>query len=159
MTSKIFSSTDVRSLLVPVLLALALPVLAQDGPRVDFETQVRPVLAAYCYECHGSNRAARESDLRLDKKEFAFADLGGYHAIVPGEPAKSELYLRVASEFAEDRMPPYNAGLELDFFELDTIRRWIQEGADWPEDVDEREPLPAGRAAGLPTVELPEPEL
>ena len=76
--------------------------------------------------------------------------------IVPGEPAKSELYLRVASEFAEDRMPPYTAGVELDFFQVDAIRRWIAEGADWPDDVDEREPLPAGRAAGLPAVELPE---
>ena len=155
MTCKIFRTTA-PSLLAPALLVLALPALAQNESRVDFETQVRPVLAAYCYECHGSNRAARESDLRLDKKQFAFADLGGYHAIVPGEPAKSELYLRVASEFAEDRMPPYTAGLELDFFEVDTIRRWIQEGADWPEEVDGREPLPAGRAAGLPAIELPD---
>ncbi len=32
---------------------------------------------------------------------------------VPGEPAESELYLRTASEFAEDRIPPYNAGIDL----------------------------------------------
>ena len=74
MTCKIFRTTA-PSLLAPVLLVLTLPALAQNEPRVDFETQVRPVLAAYCYECHGSNRAARESDLRLDKKQFAFADL------------------------------------------------------------------------------------
>ena len=89
MTSKIFRAAAVRSALAFLLLVLALPALAQNEPRVDFETQVRPVLAAYCYECHGSNRAARESDLRLDQKQFAFADLGGYHAIVPGEPPRA----------------------------------------------------------------------
>ena len=41
---------------------------------------------------------------RLDRKQFAFAARGGYHAIVPGEPAESELYLRVASEFSEAKL-------------------------------------------------------
>ncbi len=145
--------------LSPVALTFlfpALPALAQNEPPIDFETQVRPVLAAFCYECHGPNPTTREADLRLDRKEFAFADRGGYHAIVAGEPAESELYLRVASEFAEDRMPPYAAGIELESAEVDNIRRWIAEGAHWPEDVDERDPLPVGRAAGLPAVELPD---
>ena len=149
-------SDRIKPLLALSLLFPALPALAQNEPPVDFETQVRPLLAAYCYECHGPNLATPDADLRLDRKQFAFADRGGYHAIVPGEPAESELYLRVASEFAEDRMPPYAAGIELEVPEIDTIRRWILEGADWPEEVDARDPLPAGRALGLPPVELPE---
>ena len=71
------------------LLFPAVPALAQfNEPPVDFETRVRPVLAAYCYECHGPDLATREADLRLDRKQFAFAHRGGYHAIVPGEPAE-----------------------------------------------------------------------
>ncbi|MDX1383572.1 MAG: PQQ-dependent sugar dehydrogenase [Thermoanaerobaculia bacterium] len=132
---------------------LAGSLLAQDEP-VDFESEVRPLLATYCWECHGPNRAMREADLRLDRKSFAFADLGGYHAIVPGEPGASEMYLRMSSEFAEDRMPPYTTGVELDFFEIDVIRRWIAQGAEWPEEVDDRPPRTL-RAGGLPPVELP----
>ena len=159
MTSKLSFPSAVLLFVAPGVLVLASPGFSQEGRPVDFETQVRPVLAAYCYECHGANAATREADLRVDKRRFAFADLGGYHAIVPGEPAESELYMRLTSEFAEDRMPPYSAGLDLDVFEIDIIRRWIAEGADWPEDVDQREPLPArpgGYVAGLPAVELPE---
>ena len=66
------------------------------------------------------------------------------------------MYLRIASEFAEDRMPPYDAGIELSRNEIELIGRWIEEGADWPEGVEEADPRPALRAAGLPPVELPE---
>ncbi len=159
MTSKLSFPTAVLLLVAPGVLLLGSPGFSQEGRPVDFETQVRPVLAAYCYECHGANAATREADLRVDKRRFAFADRGGYHAIVPGEPTESELYMRLTSVFAEDRMPPYSAGLDLDVFEIDIIRRWIAEGADWPEDVDQREPLPArpgGYRAGLPAVVLPE---
>ncbi|MEE2778798.1 MAG: PQQ-dependent sugar dehydrogenase [Acidobacteriota bacterium] len=155
MTNKLSVSSACLVLTLCVLMS-ALAAHPQEDPPVDFETQVRPVLAAYCYECHGSDAGAREADLRLDRRQFAFADLGGYHAIVAGEPAKSELYLRIASEYAEERMPPYTAGIELDIFEISTIQRWIAEGAAWPEDVDDRPPLQAGRAVGLPEVEVPE---
>jgi glucose/arabinose dehydrogenase len=74
---------------------------------------------------------------------------------VPGKPADSEIYARVASEFAEDRMPPYEAGIELTREEIGLIGRWIAEGADWPEAVDDREPLQA-RTIGLPAVTLPD---
>ena len=143
MTSKLSFPSAVLLFVAPGVLLLASAGLSQEGRPVDFETQVRPVLAAYCYECHGANAATREADLRVDKKRFAFADLGGYYTIVPGEPAESELYRRLTSEFAEDRMPPYSAGLDVDVFEIDIIRQWIAQGANWPEDVDEREPLPA----------------
>ena len=115
-----------------LLLALsAQPGLGQSENRVEFRTQIRPLLAGYCYECHGENPAMREADLRLDQQSFAFSDLGGYRAIVPGDPQESELYLRVASEFDETRMPPYAAGTELSSDEIDLIRRWIEEGAEW----------------------------
>jgi len=133
--------------------------LAQTESKVDYETQIRPLFASYCYECHGPNRAMREADLRLDEKRFAFRDLGGYRAIVPGKPEESEVYLRVAAEFPEDRMPPYQAGIDLTKEETDLIRRWIEQGADWQEQADRDDPQPARRASGLPAVELPERSL
>lgn len=139
-----------------LFLFLAQLGLAQNESGVNYETQIRPLFASYCYECHGPNRATREADLRLDQKSFALRDLGGYHAIVPGEPDESEVFLRISSEFAEDRMPPYDVGFELTRDEIDLIRRWIEEGADWPEGVDEDDAQPALRALGLPPVELPD---
>ncbi len=136
------------------LLALsAQPGLGQSENRVDFSTQIRPLLAGYCYECHGENRATREADLRLDQQSFAFSDLGGYRAIVPGDPQESELYLRVASEFAETRMPPYAAGTELSKDQIELIRRWIEEGAEWIDDETDRET--PRRSTGRRPVELP----
>ncbi len=109
----------------------------QDGDRVDYVTQVRPILENFCYECHGEDRTRREADLRLDIKENAFADLGGYPNIAPGDPADSELYIRVSSEFAEMRMPPYEAGTQLTDEQIETIRLWIEQGAEWPEEEGE----------------------
>ena len=103
--------------------------------KVDYATQVQPILEAFCYECHGPDRPRREANLRLDIKERAFADLGGYPNIAPGDPDDSELYLRVSSEFAEMRMPPHEAGTQLTVEQIETIRLWIEQGAEWPEDA------------------------
>ena len=145
------------ALLSPTASAQELTSAASDPVAldpIDYATQIRPLLARACYECHGANRSTREADLRLDEKQSAFRDLGGYHALVPGDPSESEVYLRIDSEFAETRMPPYNAGIELTADEIGMVRRWIEEGADWPEGADQA--APPTRAAGLPPVELPD---
>ncbi|MEE2777398.1 MAG: PQQ-dependent sugar dehydrogenase [Acidobacteriota bacterium] len=143
--------------LLPALsLLLGTTAGAQQEP-VDFERQIRPIFARYCYTCHGPDRATREAELRLDRKEFAFKELGaGYHTIVPGKPDESEVYALISSEFAEDRMPPYEAGVELPGRAISIIRRWIAEGASWPDGIDDN-PLPASaRPPGIPRVQLPD---
>ena len=107
---------------------------ARGDEKVDYPTQVRPILEAYCYECHGPEVEEPDAGLRLDRRETAFVDLGGYDNIVPGDPDDSELYLRVDAEFEEDRMPPYEAGTELTDEQIETIRLWIQQGAEWVDD-------------------------
>jgi len=107
--------------------------LAQ-AEKVDYLTDVQPILSGYCYQCHGEDASTREADLRLDRKEFAFADLGGYPNIVPGDPEESELYIRVSAPIAEERMPPYAAGTTLTSEEIEIIRMWIEQGAEWPDD-------------------------
>lgn len=130
------------SLMLAVLAAGAAgvsPVCGQDDEKVDYATDVQPILEAFCYECHGEDRSRREAELRLDIKELAFKDLGGFPNIAPGDPADSELYIRVSSEFLEMRMPPYEAGTQLTDEQIETIRLWILQGAEWPEDDDEAE--------------------
>ena len=113
----------------------ARPVSGQEEEQVDYVTDVQPILEAFCYECHGEDRSLREADLRLDIKELAFKDLGGFPNIAPGDPDDSELYIRVSSEFLEMRMPPYEAGTQLTEEQIETIRLWILQGAEWPEEV------------------------
>ncbi|MXW03339.1 MAG: hypothetical protein F4X59_03040 [Holophagales bacterium] len=128
-----------RPLTIPLAVLLAGSIgtpqaSGQADDKVDYLTQVQPILEAYCYECHGEERSRREADLRLDIKELAFKDLGGFPNIAPGDPADSELYIRVSSEFLEMRMPPYEAGTQLTEEQIETIRLWILQGAEWPED-------------------------
>ena len=103
------------------------------GPRVvEFNRDIRPILSDRCFTCHGPDKATRLSPLRLDTETGALADLGGRFAIVPGEPARSEIIRRISSDNAAVRMPPSYSGKDkLTQREVDTIRRWIEQGAKW----------------------------
>ena len=83
------------------MLVLAVICLSQaahgNQTSVDFNRDIRPILSDKCYHCHGPDAAHREADLRLGVEEDAKADLGGYHAIVPGVVDESELALRITS--------------------------------------------------------------
>jgi hypothetical protein len=74
---------------------------------------------------------SQDSDLRLDLKEEAFKDLGGHHAIVPGDIAASELVKRITSTDANEQMPPPDSGRKLTVEQIELLKRWIAEGAPW----------------------------
>src|SRR5262245_17529269 len=92
--------------------------------KVDFARDVQPIFQAHCYGCHGPNR--QMAGLRLDLKKAALAKV-----IVPGKANESALYHRVAGMGDQARMPMNADALKPDQVAL--IRRWIDEGADWPE--------------------------
>jgi mono/diheme cytochrome c family protein len=124
-----------RRRVLPLLLALALaaPAFAGAATRVDFNRDIRPILATKCYACHGPDEDKREADLRLDTRAGATRDLGGYSAVVPGKPESSELWLRVATTDKDDVMPPRSSPKQLTAKERKLLRRWIAEGAEYRE--------------------------
>ena len=98
---------------------------------VDFNSEIRPILSEHCLKCHGPDQANRESDFRVDSRQWATADLGGYAGVVPGDPAKSELIARLITDDADLRMPPSETGAAVSPAELALLQQWIAEGANY----------------------------
>ncbi len=101
--------------------------------EIDFQRDIRPLLASQCFTCHGPDEAVREAGLRLDLLSGATEDLGGYRAIEPGDRSRSELWARVTSHDSETRMPPGDSVQPLTEDQLDRIGRWIDDGAEYTE--------------------------
>ncbi len=101
---------------------------------VDFNRQVRPLLSNNCLACHGFDEGSRSTELRLDTREGALADLGGYAAVVPGKPEQSVLLDRLRGVDGVELMPPADSHKRpLSAEAIATITRWIAEGAEWGE--------------------------
>ncbi|MDG2224397.1 MAG: PSD1 and planctomycete cytochrome C domain-containing protein [Rubripirellula sp.] len=108
-------------------LLLTQGVLAQETP-VDFAREILPILSDKCFVCHGPD-SQNESDLRLDSREAATSDRGGYHAVDPTDPAASDLLSRIVDQ--EDPMPPTDAGKPLTDREKNLLQRWIMQGGQY----------------------------
>jgi mono/diheme cytochrome c family protein len=99
---------------------------AASPSRIDFSREIRPVLSKNCFPCHGADEGNRKAKLRLDVRELALQPRRkGRAAIVPGKPEQS-LVIKMISE---ERMPPEETGNRLTSAQVETIRRWIQQGA------------------------------
>ena len=120
------------SLLAFVLL-LTMAWHAPAAERLHFDRDIRPILSDKCYACHGPDPAQRQAELRLDTKEGAFSAPSGYPIIVPGEPENSELVARITHADVEQRMPPQSSNRQPTQEQIDTLIRWIAEGAEWEE--------------------------
>ena len=113
--------------------------------RIDFRRDVEPILRANCYQCHGAKKASAQ--LRLDGKELAMKGGISGAVIIPGNSKDSRLMKRVLGEGDETRMPL--GGFPLKANQIELIRKWIDQGAIWPE--GERASGRAGeRASSLP---------
>ncbi len=116
------------------------------GDRIDFNRDIRPILSDACFNCHGPDAKQRKADLRLDTRMAAFADRGGYAAVVPGKPEQSEVFQRITNTDPAARMPPAKSGKKLSESQVALIRQWIAQGARWSEHwaflPPKRPPLP-----------------
>ncbi len=113
----------------PAAICLALLGTAATAREIDFNRDVRPILSDNCFACHGFDAASRKADLRLDTREGATAE-----AIVPGDPAASELVARLRATDPDELMPPRDSHKKpLAEDQIATLEEWIRQGAPWGE--------------------------
>ncbi len=115
--------------LFALLLLVGSPIFAEAATALDFNRDVRPILADHCFHCHGQDAQKREAELRLDERASATAVRDGHAAIVPGKPEGSELVKRLLTNDPDDLMPPPEAKRPLTPAQITTLTRWIAEGA------------------------------
>ena len=100
--------------------------------QIDFNRDIRPILADKCWGCHGPDATAKKIKLRLDSETAATADLGrGRRAIVPGVVEQSQLVRRITASDESMRMPPVDSGHKLTQPEIDSLIEWVRQGARW----------------------------
>ncbi len=98
--------------------------------KVDFAKQVAPIFEVYCISCHREGNA--KGKLRMDvKSEFFKGD-----AVVPGDASASKVYTTlVLPADHDDLMPPKGKGGPLARIQADLVRDWVDQGANWPDDL------------------------
>ncbi len=124
-------------------IALSLALLATsfgtdfDPKKVDFVRDVKPILEGACVQCHGPDED--EGGVRLDTKKAAFEANGDNPGVVPGDPSGSSVYWTTTIDPDDDEegdlaMPPKKSGA-LSKTQIDVLKTWIEQGADWPDGV------------------------
>jgi hypothetical protein len=96
-----------------------------EAAAVDFNRDIRPILAENCFYCHGQDPAKREAGLRLDDRDAA-VEAG---AIVPGDPGASTMLERIHSTDPDVQMPPPDSNRRLSDAQKSLLDRWIKAGA------------------------------
>lgn len=116
----------------PVMLMwLCASVRAAVPAKVGYNRDVRPILSDKCFRCHGPDAQSRKADLRLDVREAALAEHDGVRTIVPGNLEDSDLMRRVLSADEDEVMPPPKSNLHLSKNEIEILKQWIAQGAEY----------------------------
>lgn len=98
---------------------------------VEFNRDIRPILSDNCFFCHGPDKNKREAELRLDTKIGLHGSDKKTGALVPGNPADSELFKRVTSTDNEIKMPPAKSGKSLTERDIQLLKKWIEQGGQF----------------------------
>src|SRR5262245_40302715 len=134
-------------LLALALLGSASPARAADAP-VDFNRDVLYILSTNRFHGHGPDEKVRKADLRLDSER------GANSVLVKGKPDESEIIKRITAGEDDGMMPPRKTGKKLTAAEIDTLKRWVAQGAPyarhWSDVKPVRPALPAVKDTAWP---------
>ena len=98
------------------------------GDRVDYNTNVKPILNKHCLACHGGVKKAGEVSF-LFEEEMMRQGKSGKFPVVRGDASASEMIRRIETDDPDEKMP--KDGPPLTSEEVATLRKWIDEGAVW----------------------------
>jgi hypothetical protein len=127
----VFSSCT-AALSVAIAVLCGSQVTLANGPdKIEFNRDIRPILAENCFKCHGPDKNVREADLRLDVQEGLFGPASDGKAIVAGKPQESVVLRRIKSSDPDEHMPPADSGKKLIAEQIALLERWIASGAAW----------------------------
>jgi mono/diheme cytochrome c family protein len=94
---------------------------------IEYNRDIRPILAENCFACHGPDSAARKGDLRLDLRDAAIAS----KAIVEGKVSESAIIERILATDPDVVMPPPSTHKQIKPEQLELLKRWIENGAPY----------------------------
>lgn len=118
-----------RSYILPLLAGLLACVHSEHessaAGHLQFNRDIRPILSAHCYHCHGPDKKHREADLRLDRQD------GITDAFGETDLADNEAWQRLISADPDEQMPPPTAHTKVKPEELARLKQWIAEGAKY----------------------------
>jgi formylglycine-generating enzyme required for sulfatase activity len=115
-------------------MSASLSLFAQAVDKIDFSQQIKPLLETSCVSCHGAERP--KGGLQLNSRAGALKGGDNGPALVPGQPTQSRLYsATILAADHDDLMPPKSKGGPLAKEQTELLRRWIEQGAVWPEGV------------------------
>lgn len=113
------------SICIAMIVLFSSLVSAQE--KVDFVKQIKPIFEKHCVSCHGP---VEPDSFRIDDSEDALA------YVEPGDAEESDMYLVLVSDDEEELMPPPEDGIPLTDPQIQLVKTWINQGADWPEGVE-----------------------
>ena len=124
-----FRAPDASAAPPDVPAAKATPVAAKANTSgIEYNRDIRPILAENCFACHGADSAARKGGLRIDRREDALET----KAIVPGKLTESEMIRRILAA-ADDKelMPPVKSNKKLKPEQIALLKKWVGAGAEY----------------------------
>ena len=115
-----------------LILALAIPFSAHAAEKISFNRDIRPILSENCFYCHGPDAQKQKAELRLDLRDAALkGGESGKAAIQPGKPTESEVIKHILSTDPEEHMPPKKSGKTLKPEQIELLKQWIADGAEY----------------------------
>ncbi len=109
-------------------MALAAQAATARSNPASLAAEVRPILSANCFHCHGQDPKTRKAKLRLDTIEGQRTN----DVVVPGKPDQSELIKRIFTTDPDDLMPPADSHRTLEAAQKELLKHWVAQGAPWP---------------------------
>ena len=127
-------------------MALVATAFTASATSPDFVADIKPILERNCVRCHNADKT--KGGLRMDTYELMMEGGDTADAIVPGDPATSELLVRIHLRPIDEGVMP-DEGRALEPAEVALLNEWVKAGAKWPDGITltEQKPEPIKRVS------------